>query len=101
MSGFWRYKHINVSSAAAIVISSNADCLLHGIVLNQQAGSSTVTMGIYSSTASVASTATAGLIGIAALGGVNASDYLYDVICENGLSVMPASGIGDITVIYR
>lgn len=79
----FRYKRIAASGDAVVSISK--DVCLHAIIINRQstAAVSTSQVTVYAnSTASGSST-----VAIISLNNPSSPDFIYDVICENGISV--------------
>ena len=98
--GFFRYSHVTSTGVSAISINEGA--ILHGIVLNQvsTAAASTSLCSVYDSTTT---SATAKLIAIIDTTRTGISDYIYDVVCKEGitLNIGGSAAPVDISVAFR
>jgi hypothetical protein len=94
------YNYKRVTATGVSVISVSQMGVLHGICLNQQstAAVSTSLATLYDNTTNAGN-----VIGIIQLNNSGVSDYLYDALYANGLSINISGGAApvDITFIYR
>ena len=79
----YRYKRITSSGDTVVSISKDVD--LHAIIINRQstAAVSTSQVTIYANSTAAGSS----VVGIISLNNPSSPDFVYDVICENGITV--------------
>lgn len=94
---YWLYKNLTATGVSTISISQGA--ILHGVVVNQYS-TAAATMAVYDATTTAASP---NIVGTPQLNAVNGTDFIYDCVLTNGLTVSIGAAATpiNVTITYR